>query len=70
MKQIIFSLLLFFSISVLAQENINIADANAVKRSITGSFTAISVTDGIDLYLTQGNEESVAVSASSRPLYV
>ena len=64
MKQIIFSLLLFFSISVLAQENTNIADANAVKRSITGSFTAISVTDGIDLYLTQGNEESVAVSAS------
>lgn len=44
-----------------AQKKIN--DPNAVKRNVT-SFHAIQVSDGIDLYLTQGNE-AVAVSASS-----
>jgi Putative auto-transporter adhesin, head GIN domain len=38
-------------------------DANAERRTVAG-FHAISVAGGIDLYLTQGNEEGVAVSAS------
>ena len=41
----------------------NIKDANAVKRTV-GAFHSIKTADGIDLYLTQGNEEGVAVSAS------
>ncbi|MGF2414111.1 MAG: head GIN domain-containing protein, partial [Ferruginibacter sp.] len=41
-----------------------IADANAQKRTLNDSFNGISVSDGVDLYLTQGSEESVAVSAS------
>jgi len=41
-----------------------VKDANAVERSLSGSFNAITVQDGIDVYLSQGEEESVAVSAS------
>lgn len=38
-------------------------DKNAEKRDVKG-FHGISVSAGIDLYLSQGNEEAVAVSAS------
>jgi phage pi2 protein 07 len=64
MKKILFSLITFISLSVFAQEKTVINDANAQKRTLAESFTGISVSDGVDLYLTQGNEESVAVSAS------
>src|SRR6476469_6216688 len=54
--------LLFCSLiylSVTAQKTFN--DPNAVSRNIT-SFHAIAVSDGIDLYLSPGNE-AIAVSA-------
>ena len=41
-----------------------INDANAQPRNVGGSFHAIVISHGIDLYLTQGTEEAVAVSAS------
>lgn len=40
-----------------------INDANAQPRQVSG-FKAIDVNDGIDVYLTQGNEETVVVSAN------
>lgn len=40
-------------------------DANAEVRSVTGSFNKITVSGGIDLFLSQYDKESVAVSASS-----
>lgn len=46
--------------SVFAQKQIN--DANAEKRSVSG-YHAIEIGDGIDLFLSQG-DESVVVSAS------
>ena len=56
-----------FLIAVLAVTSIysqkNIRDANAVVRKV-GSFHSIKTADGIDLVLTQGNEEGLAVSAS------
>ncbi len=64
MKKLFLSLITLISLSAFAQEKTVINDANAQKRTITESFTGISVSDGVDLYLTQGNEESVAVSAS------
>jgi Putative auto-transporter adhesin, head GIN domain len=64
MKKLFLSLITLISLSAFAQEKTVINDANAQKRAITESFTGISVSDGVDLYLTQGNEESVAVSAS------
>jgi Putative auto-transporter adhesin, head GIN domain len=64
MKKLFLSLITLISLGAFAQEKTVINDANAQKRNLSGSFTGISVSDGVDLYLTQGNEESVAVSAS------
>lgn len=64
MKKIFLCFVTLISLSVFAQEKTVISDANAQKRVLSESFTGISVSDGVDLYLTQGGEESVAVSAS------
>ncbi|MEP7254798.1 MAG: head GIN domain-containing protein [Ferruginibacter sp.] len=64
MKKLFLSLITFLSLAAFAQDSKVIADPNATVRTLNGSFTAISVSSGIDLYLTQGNEESIAVSAS------
>lgn len=61
MKKLFF--LLSFAIitsAVTAQKVIN--DPNAEKRNVSG-YHAISISNGIDLYLSQGSE-SVAISAS------
>lgn len=47
----------------LAAQETTFTDANAEQRTVK-AFRSIKVSDGIDLYLSQGNEESVAVSAS------
>ncbi len=64
MKKLFLSLITFITLAAVAQEKTVINDANAQKRTLNASFAAISVSDGVDLYLTQGDEESVAVSAS------
>jgi hypothetical protein len=64
MKKLFLSLITLISLSAFAQEKTVINDANAQKRNLNGNFTGISVSDGVDLYLTQGNEESIAVSSS------
>ncbi len=63
MKQILFSLLTLIAATAFAQDAPP-KDANATERTLSGSFSAITVTDGIDVYLTQGQSESVAVTAS------
>jgi Putative auto-transporter adhesin, head GIN domain len=63
MKKLFLLFITFVSFTAFAQEKV-LVDANAQKRTLSGSFTAITVSDGIDLYLTQGNEESVAVTTS------
>jgi hypothetical protein len=45
-------------------QNKTINDPNAQSRTAAG-FHAVKISHGIDLYITQGNEEAVAVSASS-----
>lgn len=62
-KILLFLALAIITLSVAAQSKV-INDANAVSRPIK-NFHAIEVGDGIDLYLSQSNEEAVAVSASS-----
>ncbi len=62
MKPLFFALTLLFSLGLSAQQTIN--DPHAVKRTAR-NFHAIEISDGIDLYLSQGNEEAVAVSAST-----
>jgi Putative auto-transporter adhesin, head GIN domain len=47
----------------LAAQDATFNDENVEKRSVK-AFRSIKVGDGVDLYLSQGGEESVAVSAS------
>jgi len=61
MKRIILFASLFAGITLSAQKTVR--DNNAVTRNAKG-FHAIEISDGIDLYLSQSNEEAVAVSAS------
>ena len=61
--KILFSLLTFvLGLSTSAQKSAFIDDPNAKPRILNGSFTAITVSDGIELFLTAGTEESLAVS--------
>jgi hypothetical protein len=61
MKKIIASIVLSgFVIAGLAQKTIH--DTNAEKRSVSG-YHGVAVSGSIELFLTQGSEESVAVSA-------
>jgi hypothetical protein len=57
------SLLLLAGITATLYSQKTINDPNAEKRSVSG-YHAILVSHGIDLYLSQGDEETVAVSAS------
>jgi hypothetical protein len=59
-------LLTFFTVSALfsiAQNPRVIDDRNAQKRNVQG-FHGIEISSGIDLYLSQGSDEAVAVSAT------
>lgn len=61
-----FTLLTAFLITgamTMAQNPHVIKDANAQKRTVSG-FHGIAIHSGIDLYLSQGGDEAVAVSAS------
>ena len=69
MKQLLFLFITVLSLHSFAQDNAVVNDANAQNRTLNAGFTSITVSDGIDLYLTQGGEESVAVSASD-PKYL
>lgn len=69
MKRLLVLLFVVVSLQSFAQNDAVINDPNAQVRTLQESFSAISVTDGVQLYLTQGNEESIAVSASD-PKYM
>ena len=62
MKYLIFFLFIIISFPVFSQETI-INDVNATVRDVT-PFSGIKVSGGIDVYLSQGNDYSLAVSAS------
>ncbi len=68
MKKLLCVGALFCSLSLAAQDLV-INDPNAEKRSLGASFHAIQVSDGIELMLTQGDAEAVAVSAAE-PKYL
>jgi len=63
MKKALLSLLLFAGIVSASFAQKTIKDANAEKRTV-GSFHGIDVATGIELTLTKGTTEDVAVSAS------
>ena len=64
MRKILFGLTLFFcTVSLSAQKKL-IEDPNAQLRKLSGSFHAVEVSSAIDLYLSQGEDEAIAVSAA------
>ena len=65
MKNLLFAILLLAGFALNAQEKTSIVyDENAQLRKVP-SFTAISVSSAIDLYVTQSNKNEVAVSATN-----
>lgn len=62
MKKILLSVLIAGFVLVANAQKTIVNDANAEKRNV-GSFNGIRVSNAIDLYLSQDNEEAVAVSA-------
>ena len=63
MKRIFLSCLAFVLIAGANAQTKEVSDPNAVLRKVTG-FQAIKVSHAIDLYLSQSDNETVAVSAS------
>ena len=55
--------LLAFTVIASAQNEL-VIDPNAELRTVNGGFSSIKVSGGFDLYLSQSNEETIAVSAS------
>lgn len=54
---------IFLAATLFAQKQF-VVDEHAEMRSVDKSFSAIKLSDGIDLYLSQSDEAAVAVSAS------
>ena len=64
MKKIILSTLIVFTSFLIYAQKAIVHDTNAERRIINESFNTIKISGGIDLYLSQFETESVAVSAS------
>ncbi|MEP6748013.1 MAG: head GIN domain-containing protein [Bacteroidota bacterium] len=63
MKKIIAGFIMVSTVFFASAQKTIVNDANAEKRNVPG-FSGISVSGGIDIYLTQGNEDGIAVSAA------
>lgn len=63
MKFLLAIFTIFFAFNTTAQTKVY-NDPNAKTRSITGNFSKLSVSSGVELVLSQGNETSLAVSVS------
>ncbi len=64
MKNVLLVFLIVLGVKNMhAQDKVFVDDKNAQVRQVSGSFSAISVSSSIDLYLSQSNEETVVVSA-------
>lgn len=66
-KNFLILIVLFFTLAASAQNDI-VVDPNASARQLTGSFTAIKISDGIDLILSQSDNIAVAVSAADEKI--
>lgn len=64
MKKILLLLLVLAAARMIYAQDKIVVDPNASVRNVTGSFKAIKISGGIDLFLSQSNTEVVAVSAS------
>lgn len=68
-KIILFAAFVIYALSLSAQDDkVFVKDANAQPRTLSGSFTGVSVSGSVDLYLSQSDEEVVVVSAATPEL--
>lgn len=65
MKKIFFVLVVLCCASSSRAQNEIVVDPNASVRKLSGSFNAIKVSGGIDLYLSQSDNIAIAVSAAN-----
>ena len=65
MKKLFFIIMALLTYSVSNAQKTIVNDANAEVRSLNESFHSIKISGGIDLYLSQYETESIAVSASA-----
>ncbi|MET0636257.1 MAG: head GIN domain-containing protein [Chitinophagaceae bacterium] len=64
MKKILFSVMLLAAVAGLQAQK-TISDPNVQSRDAKG-FTSIKISSAFDVYISQGNEEALAVSASEK----
>ena len=64
MKKLFLVVAVTFSAIITHAQKTIVNDANAEPRQLSGSFNAIKVSGGIDVYLSQFETESLAVSAT------
>jgi Putative auto-transporter adhesin, head GIN domain len=63
MKKFIAGLLMVSTVFFATAQKTIVNDANAEKRNVPG-FSGITVWGGVDIYITQGGEDGIAVSAA------
>ncbi len=68
MKNIFLALVMLCFASVSHAQNEIVVDPNASTRILAGQFTAIKISGGIDLYLSQSENIAIAVSAANENL--
>ena len=64
MKKIFLLLFVFITTNRAMAQNEIVVDPNATTRTLNGSFNKIKISGGIDLFLSQSDNEAVAVSAA------
>jgi len=64
MKKIFLFLLVLIAANISRAQNEIVVDPNASVRTLSGNFSTIKISGGIDLYLSQSGNEAVAVSAT------
>ncbi len=66
MKNFLLTTAFIFSVFISNAQKTVVNDDNAEARQISGSFNAIKVSGGIDIYISQSDAEAVAVSATEQ----
>ena len=64
MKKICLSILVCIAATAVSAQDKIVVDPNAEVRTLNASFHSIKVSGGIDLYISQSDNEAIAVSAS------
>ena len=64
MKKIFLFLFFLITANISRAQNEIVVDPNASLRTLSGNFSTIKISGGIDLYLSQSDDVAIAVSAA------